>query len=103
MRLAEQKGWKVLMLIRDGDAIVESMSAAFQQHIDGEQSEMGTFVLTLTIVAAIMGSMAIGVSSAISVFRARAAGCQMTVLVRTQSMGPRRLRSNPELNWPTGR
>ena len=38
MRLAEQKGWKVLMLIRDGDAIVESMSAAFQQHIDGEQS-----------------------------------------------------------------
>ena len=38
MRLAEQKGWKVLMLIRDGDVIVESMSAAFQQHIDGEQS-----------------------------------------------------------------
>ena len=37
MRLAG-KGWKVLMLIRDGDAIVESMSAAFQQHIDGEQS-----------------------------------------------------------------
>ena len=36
--LGGAKGWKVLMLIRDGDVIVESMSAAFQQHIDGEQS-----------------------------------------------------------------
>lgn len=38
MRLAEEKDWKVLMLIRDGDVIVERMSAAFERHVNGEQS-----------------------------------------------------------------
>ena len=38
MRLAEEKDWKVLMLIRDGDAIVERMSSAFSKHVEGESS-----------------------------------------------------------------
>ena len=38
MRLAEEKDWKVLMLIRDGDAIVERMSPAFIRHVSGESS-----------------------------------------------------------------
>ena len=38
MRLAEEKDWKVLMLIRDGDVIVERMSPAFARHVEGEQS-----------------------------------------------------------------
>jgi thiamine biosynthesis lipoprotein len=38
MRLAEEKDWKVLMLIRDGDAIVERMSPAFARQVEGEQS-----------------------------------------------------------------
>ena len=38
MRLAEEKDWKVLMLIRDGHAIVERMSPAFARQVEGEQS-----------------------------------------------------------------
>ena len=38
MRIAEQKDWKVLMLIRDGDGIVERMSPAFKNHVQGESS-----------------------------------------------------------------
>jgi hypothetical protein len=38
MRLAEEKDWKVLMLIRDGDAIVERMSSAFSKHVEGEST-----------------------------------------------------------------